>query len=137
VIDRAVKRLRSLPGITFHATANSLVVPPVASDGFPVALRVLGPRSFLVSYDGWSETFRRAEDAYDCFEFGLSDSCRLRVTLRGETAVAWQIEKREYGLWVPGRVVRRRLVPFWRRRRIERRQNRVFLAGAGGSDLES
>jgi hypothetical protein len=116
--------------VTFHATSDSLTVPPAASDGFAVTLRVLGPRRFVVSYDGWSETFRRAEDAGDCFEFGLSDSCRLRVTLRGQSAVAWQIEKYEYGLWVPGRVVRRRLAPFWRRRRIERRQNRVFRAEA-------
>jgi hypothetical protein len=95
-------------------------------------LRVTGSRTFVVSYDGWSQTFHRAEDAYDCFEFGLSDSCRLRVTLRGETATAWQIEKREYGLWVPGRVIQRRLVPFWRRRRIQLRQNRVFQSGADG-----
>jgi hypothetical protein len=126
VIDHAAKRLRGLEGVTFHATGNSLAVPPGSPDGFTVTLRVTGPRLFVVSFDGWSQTFHRADDARECFEFGLSDSCRLRVTLRGETAVAWQIEKREYGLWVPGRVVQRRLVPFWRRRRIEQRQNRVF-----------
>ena len=129
VIDRARKTLEKL-GVAFDADATRIVVPSADPSGFTVSLRVTGPRTFLVSYDGWFQTFGRAEDAYDCFEYGLSDSCGLRVTLRGLTPVAWQIEKRDYGVWMPGRSVRRRLVPFWRRARIERRQNRVFRSAS-------
>jgi hypothetical protein len=125
VIDRARKTLAAR-GVPFDADANRITVRASDATGFDVSLRVVEPRKFVVSYEGWFEMFARAEDAYDCFEYGLSDSSRLRITFRGATAVAWQIERRDYGVWMGGRVVRRRLVPFWRRARIERRQNRVF-----------
>ena len=128
VIDRARKAL-SARGVTFDADVHSISVPAIDRSGFDVRLRVVESREFIVTYEGWFETFGRAEDAYDCFEYGLSDSCRLRVTYRGTLPVAWQIEKRDYGVWMPGRIVRRRLVPFWRPARVERRQNRVFLTG--------
>jgi hypothetical protein len=128
IIDRARHRLSAFPDVQFEATPTAIHVPAPGAQGFSVSLRIEGAR-FIVRYDGWSQTFGRAEDAYDCFEFGLSDSCALRVTLRGETACRWQIEKREYGLWVPGRTVRRRWVPFWRPLRTERRQNHVFRTG--------
>jgi hypothetical protein len=130
VVDRARKTLTAR-GVAFDADADGITVRASDATGFDVSLRVLGPRKFVVSYEGWFQTFGRAEDAYDCFEYGLSDSCRLRITFRGATAVAWQIEKREYGVWMPGRRVRRRFVPFWKRARIERRQNRVFRTTSG------
>jgi hypothetical protein len=125
VIDRARKTLAAR-GVPFDADTSSITVRAVDVTGFDVSLRAIEARKFVVSYEGWFETFDRAEDAYDCFEYGLSNSSRLRITFRGATAVAWQIEKRDFGIWIPGRVVRRRLVPFWRRPRIERRQNHVF-----------
>jgi hypothetical protein len=130
VIDRARKTLETL-GVTFDADATRIVVVAEEPSGFDVTLRVIGPRKFVVSYEGWFQAFDRAEDAYDCFEYGLSDSCGLRITFRGRMPVAWQIEKREYGVWMPGRSVRRRVMPFWRAARIERRQNRVFRSAAG------
>jgi len=125
VIERARKVLSEL-GVPFLAGADRITVPASDISGFEVTLQVSGSRKFVVSYEGWFETFQRAEDAYDCFEYGLCDSCRLRITFRGETAVAWQIEKRDYGVWMRGRAIRRRIVPFWRRVRTEQRQNQVF-----------
>jgi len=125
VIDRARKTL-SARGVAFDAGADSITVPAADPDGFAVTMRVIDSRTFVVEYEGWFETFGRAEDAYDCFEYGLSDSCRLRVTFRGARPVARQIEKRDYGVWMPGRLVRRRLVAFWRPARMELRRNRVF-----------
>jgi hypothetical protein len=130
VVDRARKTLTAR-GVAFDAVANGITVRASNAAGFDVSLRVVGPRKFIVSYEGWFQTFGRAEDAYDCFEYGLSDSCRLRITFRGVTQVAWQIEKRDYGVWMPGRVVRRRFVPFWKRARIEQRQNSVFRSASG------
>ena len=126
VIDRARKTLTAR-GVAFDADGTRIIVLAADLAGFDVSLHALDSRKFIVRYEGWYETFSRAEDAYDCFEYGLSDSCRLRITLRGARPVAWQIEKREYGLWTPGRIVRRRFAPFWRRARVERRQNRVFV----------
>ncbi|HEX7087343.1 MAG TPA: hypothetical protein VF198_13335 [Vicinamibacterales bacterium] len=130
VIERARRRLSAFPEVRFDATSRRIVVPAAGPENFTVSLEVAGDREFHVRYDGWHHGFSRAEDAYDCFEFGLSDSCRLRVTLRGETETAWQIEKREYGMWVPGRRIARRWVPFWRRARTVWRQNRIFTTAS-------
>jgi len=126
VIDRARKTLTARD-VAFDASGTRIIVRAADVTGFDVSLDTLDSRNFIVRYEGWYETFNRAEDAYDCFEYGLSDSCRLRITFRGARPVAWQIEKREYGVWTPGRIIRRRFVPFWRRARVERRQNRVFV----------
>jgi hypothetical protein len=126
VIDRARKTLTARD-VAFDASGTRIIVRAADVTGFDVSLDTLDSRKFIVRYEGWYETFNRAEDAYDCFEYGLSDSCRLRITFRGTRPVAWQIEKREYGVWTPGRIIRRRVVPFWRSARVERRQNRVFV----------
>lgn len=128
VIDRACRTLRDR-GVVCDASEDRLVVPPGSGDGFEVTLRIVHDRQFVVTYDGWHHTFDRAEDAADCFEYGLSDSCRLKITFRGDRAVAWQVEKREYGMWSPGHHVdRRRSLAFWRPRRVVYRQNHVFTS---------
>jgi hypothetical protein len=125
VIERAVKALPA-DGLRLETTAQALTVLPATDDGFPVVLLVHGDREFEVQGEGWNERFDRAEDAYDCFLFLLSEQGRLKVTMRGTTAVGWQVEKREYGLWVPAHPVRRRLVPLWRRAHTVWKQNHVF-----------
>ena len=125
VISRALKALPA-DGLRFEATTRTLMVPPATDDGFAVSLVVRSDREYEVQGEQWTERFERAEDAYDCFLFLLSEESRLKVTLRGTNAVGWQIEKREYGLWVPAHPVRRRLVPIWRPARTVWKQNHVF-----------
>lgn len=127
VIDRAVRTLRAHDGVAFDASEHTITVPAASDDGFVVRLRVMHDREFVVWYDRWQRTFDRAEDAFDCFEYGLSDSCRLKITLRGETPVSWHVEKREYGMWMSGhRRVKRLSLAFWRPKRTVYRQNHVF-----------
>lgn len=129
VIDRAARTLaaRNVP----HTIAgDEVVAAPATADGFEVRLRMVHDRSFVVSFEQWRQTFDRAEDAYDCFEYGLSDSCRLKVVYRGDAPERWQVEKREFGMWAPGHAVTRRSWALWRPRRVEYRQNRVFTRPA-------
>jgi len=127
VIDRAARTLRAIDGVVFDASDDTITVPPPADDGFVVRLRMVHDRQFVVWFDRWEQTFDRAEDALDCFEYGLSDSCRLKIVLRGDAPIVWHVEKREYGMWVPGNHPRK--VPslaFWRPTSVVYRQNRVF-----------
>jgi hypothetical protein len=127
VIDRAARALDALGGVDYTATPSTITVRPSGADGFAVTLAMEHARAFVVTYERWRHTFDRAEDAYDCFEFGLSDSCRLRVTYRGEDAVAWHVEKREYGMWAPAsHSATRWSWRFWKPRRFEYRQNGLF-----------
>ena len=127
VIDNVVRMLGAIDGVVFDATDRTVTVPALSEDGFPVALDVRHDREFVVSYDHWQHTFDRAEDAFDCFEYGLSESCRLKTTLRGDVPVSWQVEKREFGMWVPGHATRNwRGLGFWRPPRVVYHQNHVF-----------
>jgi hypothetical protein len=127
IIDRAVLMLiaRGVPH-RVDDRGDTIHVPAADTSGFDVSLQILGDRAFLVQCDGWRHDFDRGEDAYDCFEYVLSDSARLKVIYRGEAVEVWQLEKREFGMWTPGHPVRRRSWAFWRARRVEYRQNRVF-----------
>jgi len=127
VIDRARRTLDTLGGAEYTATASTITVRPSEPDGFDVTMVVEHARAFVVSYERWEHRFDRAEDAYDCFEFGLSDSCRLRVTYQGDDAVAWHVEKREYGMWTPAsHSARQWSLKFWKPRRLVYRQNRFL-----------
>ena len=127
VIDNAVRALRAVDGVVFDATDDTITVPPASDEGFRVRLRMMSDRAFGVWYDQWHHDFDRAEDALDCFEYGLSDSCRLKITLRDDTPIIWHVEKREYGMWVPGlHPLKHRSFAFWRPTTVVYRQNHVF-----------
>jgi hypothetical protein len=128
IIDRAIGTLTAL-AVPHTVNGDELVVPAASPDGFEVRLHLVSDRAFVVMFDRWRHDFDRAEDAYDCFEYGLSDSCRLKVVYRGDEPELWQVEKREFGMWSPGHPVSRRSWAVWKPRRIEYRQNRVFRAG--------
>jgi hypothetical protein len=130
VIDRAARTLTNL-NVAHTITGDEIVVAAAGADGFEVRLRMLSERGYRVTFEQWRHEFDRAEDAYDCFEYGLSDSCRLKVVYRGDVPQQWQVEKREFGMWVPGHAVTRRSWAFWKPRRVEYRQNLVFSGSRG------
>ena len=125
LIARARRKLARWPDVAYDATSWSLHVPAPRAGGFDIDLQERR-RGYIVWFEGWTRTFDRDDDALDCLELGLSDSCRLSVVCRGRTAVAWTLEIREFGMWVPHRTRRRRLVPFWRPARTEYKQNDVI-----------
>jgi hypothetical protein len=137
LIDRALRRMSRRGEVPHSRTPTTLTIHPSRPGGFPVRLAIRRGRPH-VSFERWSRAFTRNEDALDCLEFGLSDSCRLAVEYRGRWPVAWTIESREHGCWSARHRVSRWLRPFWGTRRMEYRQNRVFVdheemaAGADG-----
>lgn len=127
MIAQAARTLDAIIGVVFDATDDTITVPPATDDGFLVRLRMMNDRAFVVWYDQWHHDFDRAEDALDCFEYGLSDSCRLKITFRDDKPIIWHVEKREYGMWVPGHhPLKRRSFAFWRPTTVVYRQNHVF-----------
>jgi len=128
LIARARRSLTRWPELRYDATHARLRIPAPHAGGFAIELQS-GRKRYTVRLDGWMRTFDRDDDALDCMELALSDACRLAVTCRGNTPVAWTLEVREYGMWVRHRRVQRRLVPFWRRERTEYRQNDVIARG--------
>jgi hypothetical protein len=107
--------------------ARTITLHPSAPDGFAVSLTE-SPGLWTVGFEGWHEEFRREEEALECFAFGLSAECRLRVEYRGRAPVKWTLEALADGKWVEDSTTGLFHPFFWRRPQVRYLQNKLLLA---------
>jgi hypothetical protein len=122
--QQLVERLLERRDFTVYVSGNTIVAKPHSADGFTVSL-LERDNDWLVSFDGWHEHFIAEDRAIACFEFGLSDHCRLKIEYRGSFPHRWTVEVQSGNAWRADRVVGLLLFPFWRSARTEYRQNAV------------
>ena len=79
-----------------------------------------------MGFDGWHEDFLVEEEALNCLAFGLSDECRLKVIKYGNIDCSWILESKENGQWIEDSETGRILKPFWKKKSIEYRQNKLI-----------
>jgi hypothetical protein len=132
VIAEIKNRLRRYPHLRFSETSRSIEVLPPEQSGFPVALFV-ERNGYTVHFSGWHENFESPRDALNCFSYGLSGDCRLRVTYRGSMAHRWILEEHRNGRWVAESTTGLFFFPFWRRARTVVLQNRIEVAAEQGT----
>ena len=77
-IDEILSKLKKYPQVSFQVAPHSVTVNPTSVNGFKVSLEVIGG-IFRVYFEGWHEEFSKENEALNCFAFGLSEECRLRV----------------------------------------------------------
>ncbi len=123
VASDIAQRLGQGSGLDFELEENSISVAPRSADGFTVWLKE-SDGGYIVGYSGWHEEFESAEEAMNCFSYGLSDQCRLKVSIRGRMECAWTLEALDEGGWSSVSTTALALVPFWRRKSIEYQRNR-------------
>ena len=111
--------------LRYTESAGTIVVHAPVPGGFDVSIS----EDLVVGYDGWHEHFDTPDKALECFAFGFSDRCRLKVTYRGKFAYRWTLESLEGGQWVEDSTTGLLLFPFWRRPRVEYRQNGLLKGG--------
>jgi hypothetical protein len=118
-------RLRQYPHVKYETSDSSITVPPASDTGFTV--EICGSAgAYTVSFNGWHEEFKDAEEALQCFAFGLSDQCRLKEHRRGNSAYRWTVESKENGEWVADSVTGLVLFPFWKRKEVVYLQNNLI-----------
>ena len=78
---------------------------------------------YVVSYEAWHEHFDEAISAIRCFAFGLSKTCRLKIISRGKQPHKWIVESLQDSEWVVDSTMGLMIYPFWRKPRVEYRQN--------------
>lgn len=100
---------------------------PSLKTGFSVEFHLDVDR-YVVAYEGWHEHFQDAEEALDCFAFGLSDSCRLKTMLRGGSEHKWTVETLQDGAWVSHSETGLMFYRFWCAPQTTVRQNRLICA---------
>lgn len=123
VIEKIAQRLNDHhPAFSTEVTVDTITVTPSNENGFLVQFRVVND-SFIVSFDGWHEEFDTEVEALNCFGFGLSEVCRLKILYRGSFAYRWTVESKNQGEWVVDSTTGLLLFPFWRRYRVVYRSN--------------
>jgi hypothetical protein len=135
-INEIKKRLKSYPDIQYKIVGNKVTVFPSSEEGFPVQLTDNG-NGYTVQFGNmWHEEFVHVNDALNCFVFGLSDHCRLKITYRGRFAQAWTVEEMdEEGAWEEcswiGCCTTGLLVPpfFWLRKSYKYLHNSMLIKG--------
>ena len=125
VIDRIREKLKSYPAVKSTETANSITVLPNSEAGFEVRLDDNG-ETYTVSFEGWHQNFEDAEEALDCFAFGLSSECRLRELRKGGSPYRWIVESMVDGSWITDSETGQLIYPFWKRTETVYRQNKLF-----------
>ncbi len=93
-------------------------------ESFDVAIYAHGDE-LQVGFDGWHEHFDAEEDALNCFAFGLSKECRLKVVKRGNMECSWTVQALQDGTWVDDTTTGLIFVPFWKPKHVEYRQNTI------------
>jgi len=136
-IEKIQAKLAKYPtvhsALEVDGAARTVTVLPIGPTGFAVSLAE-HPKGWTVSYEGWHEEFDSEEEALDCFAFGLSAACRLRVEYRGTTPVKWSLEVRSGGGWVEESTVGLLHPFFWRPRAIRHLQNEILPADPRSED---
>ena len=113
------ERLRNRPDLHVVEEDKGIIVKAPSKHGFDVSFFDDGSE-YTVSFDGWHEHFELADvaRALDCFCFGLSDKCRLKVCSRGGYNYKWTLEAFEDGKWVAYSTTGLLFLSFWRKKTV-------------------
>ena len=131
-IDQIKEKLKKYSELNYQLEGNTLSITPLDTNGFRVWLAE-DDACYTVGFDGWHEEFECESDALDCFAFGLSDQCRLKIVRRGDMACSWTVESKENNEWKMDSRTGLIFVPFWRKKSIEYRYNSVIRTECQGN----
>lgn len=129
-IEKIKAKFANYPNVRIEETSTGVSILPTNTNGFAVELIDHGTW-YTVHFDGWHEMFTDQDEALDCLAFGLSDKCRLRITMRGSAPQKWTLEAEQNGEWIEDSTTGLLLFPFWRRKTTIFRSN--GLMGSTGS----
>jgi len=129
-INEIVSRLKKYPEAEYELNAESITVNPISENGFPVSLTDNGNGNFTVAFDFWHEEFDNENDALNCFAFGLSKDCRLKLTKKGNRPIKWTVESNENGKWIEDSTTGLINLAFWKKSEFEFLQNDLIRSTA-------
>ncbi len=133
VVGKIKAKLGNYPQLSYRIEGDKIDVDAPTEQGFSVWLTV-DEGEIIVGLDGWHEHFQDETEALNCFAWGLSDQCRLKVIMHGSTAYAWVAERKDGSEWRRQSTIALIFVLFWRKRRVEYLQNAIIkMAGDDAS----
>src|SRR5438874_13740503 len=103
------------PTIKFTLERDLLRVLPHTSDEYEAVIRQARTGEYTVWLDSWHEEFQEYPPARDCFLFGLSDRCRIKVFKKASFRFRWVLEYRNGAEWIEDSSTMLLFYPFWRK----------------------
>jgi hypothetical protein len=122
IIEKVRARLQDHPDLKYRETGKSITVDAPSATGFSVSLHAVS-NEFVVHFDGWHEHFATESDALNCFAFGLTGGCRLKVFRRWKFEYCWTLQRLTDQGWQEDSTTGLFFFPFWGQREIIYRQN--------------
>ncbi len=122
--ETILSKLDKYTGFEIVNGDGSITVSCNNPESFDVSFHALG-KDFQVSFDGWHELFDAEEDALNCFAFGLSKECRLKVAKRGKMECSWTAQYWRDDKWIDDTTTGLIVIPFWRSKKIEYGHNLI------------
>lgn len=124
-IETIQEHMRQYDAAKIVVSGNHLSVDCNAPDGFQVSFSDLSP-FYRVSFDSWHDEFSDLDEALNCFAFGLSKQCRLKIELRGGVEQKWTVQSWENGEWLDDSSVGQTGLQFWKPITVVYRQNTLI-----------
>ena len=125
LIARIQEALQKCPQVAREVTAGFLEIPAQSPSGFRVWIEERAD-GCTVGFEGWHEAFTDREAAFNCFSFGLTTACKLRVHRRGRTDYKWQLLHRVSDNWKAESETSLLFFPFWKRKEERELQNDIL-----------
>lgn len=121
------RRIERYPKLTVEEEEGYISVKTNSTDGFEVWFSN-EEEEYTVGFDGWHQHFEKSEieEALNCFTFGLSNECRLKVKSRGGKKYKWVMEALENGVWVAYSTTGLFSFSFWRKAEVKYLSNDVL-----------
>ena len=119
-------KLQKYPEIETETNHDFILVKPKSKNGFPVSLNINGYNSFTVAFGNWHEEFDSEDEALNCFAFGLSNECRLKIAQRGSNIYKWTVEYLKDNKWIEDSTTGFFNFQFWVRSEIKYLQNNII-----------
>ena len=122
-ISKIVEKLKKYPELDYEQDEGIISVNPV--NGFTVWLAE-NENGYTVGYSGWHDEFTELEEALNCFAFGLSNKCRLKVFKRGSYEYKWVVQALNENEWYDDSETGLLFFPFWRKKEVSILQNAII-----------
>ena len=126
-INEIKHKLEKYSELTVVTDKYSITVKNESLNGFDVSFYD-DKFEYTVCFDGWHEHFEKNDyvNAINCFAFGLSDKCRIKVLSRGGVDYKWVVQSYENGKWINDSVTGLLWYKFWHKIEIRFLQNAII-----------
>jgi hypothetical protein len=123
--ETLLAKLKRYSGFNLKVEPSGVSVSCRNPDSFRVAI-FEEKRGFRVDFDGWHEEFKSVDLALNCFAFGLTKECRLKVVTRRRFDCSWTVQSQRNENWVDDSTVGLFFTPFWQKSRVIYRHNMLI-----------